>query len=183
MDISGGPAVLGGIIIWAALGAWALGRWQGGLVAGPDAMAAPTHPADAGDQPAAAGAGAADPVPPAACAAPEPAPCQDAARDERRVALDAAPCLGQVHREITAYRRAEQVLAGFDADVLRLDPLPQGMVDGCRFIGLTGEPTCGVAGPARVACAGGIPCGKAVPAPVAAQVVQPSPVVPGLTRV
>jgi hypothetical protein len=184
MDISQSPAVLGGIMLWAALGAWALGRWQGGLVASTEGTAAPASPSARGGEALVAGAcGTPDSALSAPRAAPEPVPCQNAARDERRVALDGAPCLGELHREITAYRRAEQVLARLDDTVLRLDPLPQTPARECRFIGLTGEPTCGVAGPVRVACAGGSPCGKAVPAPIAAWAVQPSPVVPGLTRV
>lgn len=93
MDVSAGPAALGGIMLGVALGAWTLGRWQGGLVVVEDASV-PTP-------------GAATPA--------VTTPCRNAVRAECAAAPLAEDSLGEMHAEISAYRRAEQVLAGFDA--------------------------------------------------------------------
>ncbi|WP_291115649.1 hypothetical protein [Hydrogenophaga sp.] len=177
--------MLGGIIIWAALGAWALGRHRGvqlrgeaGAVrrarlrhASPQGRDGPILPATSVPAPA---------LPDAAPSEAAAAPCQDAARDELRVALAAAPCLGTVHAEITAYRRAEQVFAGLNEDMLLLDPIPRKDAHRCRFIGLTGTPTCGVSGAALTACESGVACASAALRPGPAQ---PSPAVPFAARV
>jgi hypothetical protein len=178
MTFAEGPAVLGGIMIWAALGAWALGRWQGGLVA-PESVRASPLPQQPGEEAASAPDRTAQTAPRASA----PTPCQHAARDERRMALAAASCLGEMHEEITAYRRTEHILARLDEEMLQRDPLPADNVGSCRFIGLTGEPTCGVPDAARIACAGGVPCANAVPLPEPVRAAQPSAAVPGATRV
>jgi hypothetical protein len=178
MDFSESPTVLGGIVMWAALAAWALGRWQGGLVAsdGTKASARPQQPLG---EAAPAPERAAYPTSPT----PHPAPCHNAARDERRTALAAASCLSEMHAEITAYRRTEHILSRFDEEMLRLEPLPAASERSCRFIGLTGEPTCGLPEAVRTACAGGIPCANAVPLRQTVRAAQPSPAVPEVTRV
>jgi hypothetical protein len=140
MDIAGGPAALGGIMMGVALAAWSLGRWQGGLVSCDNRSAA------AGEIERVA-AGNLELHPPFAVATP----CQTAARMERNVAMATALSLGDMHAEISAYRRAEQVLAGLTSDPLRLT---EGRT-GCRYLGVIGEPTCGVATAARLACACG----------------------------
>ena len=138
-----GPAVLGAIVISVALGAWSVGRWQGGLAVTGEAGEALMQRASLGS----------------ACAAP----CQDAARAERRTALPAADSLGELHAEISAYRRAQRVLAGPDGDGLRLAPHFEDVRSECRYLGVMGEPTCGVAEPARTACACGTRCAHADP--------------------
>lgn len=173
MDFADGPAALGGIIMLSTLAAWSLGRWQGGLA--PPAAAALPEAQENGE---------AGPAPlPVSPPAPASALCQNAARAELRVALAAAPSLGEVHAEITAYRNAEQVLSRSDETMLRLDPLPRAGEAGCRFIGLTGEPTCCAPRTARAACAEGFPCANAVPRRAAAGTFQPSPAVPDGSRV
>ena len=175
MDISAGPAALGGMMMCVALASWALGRWQGGVVALEDA--------DSGDL--------ADPVAapriavrlsPAAVPA---APCQHAAREERHVALAGAASLGELHAEITAYRRAEQVLARVEGEVLG-QLHPQHETGGaCRYLGVMGEPTCGISEALRQACACGTAtgCGRASAPQRAGIAAQPSPFASGLTRV
>jgi hypothetical protein len=149
MDLSGGPAALGGIMMGLALGAWLMGRWQGGLAVSDDRApaAAPTAGPDRSE---------ADEVPMQRATAV--APCQEAAQAERRNAMAAAGSLGELHDEISAYRRAQKVLAGLNGDGLGLS-----LADArskCRYLGLMGEPTCGAAASARMACSPGTACRK-----------------------
>jgi len=148
MDFFGGPAALGGIIMCVALGAWILGRWQGIGV-----------PAD----------GSRDPLrdlqsPSSDHAAstqsdrPAPIPCQQAALAERRGALEAAVSLGELHAEVSAYRRAQQVLADLAGDQLDLPAPRSGSRADCRYVGLTGHPTCAMPAAVRRACAVGDGC-------------------------
>lgn len=162
--LADGPAVLGGIMMSVALGAWTLGRWQGGLVL-PDDHADHSH-----------GERGETRVMSAVPLAEHP-PHDDTVGAARRTALTAADSLGQLHAEITAYRRAEQVFAGPEGDGLRTRPLDGDLRSECRHLGLIGEPICGVAGPARMTCAGGTRCSQAEPLP------QPSRPAPDLTRV
>jgi hypothetical protein len=169
-----GPAMLGGIILSVALGAWTLGRWQGGLAASDDPGApASREPGEARMQAA--------PLPPA------PAPQHDTARAERRAALVVADSLGALHAEVSAYRRAQQVLAGPEGEGLRLRPVFEDTRSQCRHLGVMGEPTCGAAALARAACACGTRCSRAEPlarTAVTERLTQPaSPVSAGLTRV
>jgi len=171
-----GPAVLGAIVISVALVAWSLGRWQGGLAVADDAAPA-TMPAggEAGEalmQRAALGGQGA-------------APCQDTARAERRTALAAADSLGELHAEISAYRRAQRVLAGPDGEGLRLQPRFEDVRSECRYLGVMGEPTCGIAESARTACACGTRCALADPLPPAStrREILRQPSASGLARV
>jgi hypothetical protein len=163
-----GPAMLGGIILSVALGAWTLGRWQGGLALPEDQSAPASHePGEARMQAA--------PLPPA------PAPQHDTAHAERRAALVVADSLGALHAEVSAYRRAQQVLAGPEGEGLRLRPVFEDTRSQCRHLGVMGEPTCGAA------CACGTRCSRAEPlarTAVTERLTQPaSPVSAGLTRV
>lgn len=90
MELIGGPAALGGILLCAALCGWAVGRWQGGLLPG----AAPRAGKAAG------GSAAGKDIPPVPRERAGPA------------SDDVVASLGALHAEITAYRRAEQVLRG-----------------------------------------------------------------------
>lgn len=164
MELLDGPAVLGSIIMFATLAAWAFGRVQGGLAV-PEETAAPV-----GERSLARPAEAAPPAGSAAASTP----CQHAARNERSVALAAAPALGDMHEEIAAYRRAQQVFAGMDEDGLRLVPVQHAGPRNCRFIGLTGEPTCGLSAPVRGACAPGTPCAADAAPARPERAVQPS---------
>lgn len=170
--LAGGPAALGGIMLCVALGAWTLGRWQGGL-------AAPEEPA----LPARGEAGEARMQ--SAPQRPGAAPCQDAAKAERCTALAGADSLGELHAEISAYRRAQQVLAGPECDGLGLRPPVEAAGNPCRYLGLMGEPTCGISETARAACACGTPPRQPGPLSptVAERAVQPSRAVSGLARV
>lgn len=129
MDNFGGPAVLGGIITGLMLWAWALGRLQSGFAVVPSG---------------AAGAEALLPDAEGSVAAmPEPVqPCQQAARDERRHALAASASLGQLHAEVSAYRRAVQVLSHLEADEMVFHSPPAREGAACRYVGISGKPTC-----------------------------------------
>lgn len=176
MDLAAGPAALGGIILWVSLAMWALGR-SSGTGDGPGASSVRGNAAADGAGAVAEGDPFTTPV------QPTDSPRQDAARAERHVALAAANSLGELHAEISAYRRAEQVLAQLDDDVLRLRALVENVRAECRYLGLMGDPTCAMAEPARAACACGTRCSNAAPLPVAvARAVQPS-TVSVLTRV
>jgi len=174
--LTNGPAVLGGIMMSLAIGSWSLGRWQSGLGV-PDVPAPGPAPADgeAGDAP----------IQSAPLRTAGSAPCQDAARAERRKALAVADSLGELHAEISAYRRAQKVLAGPDLDALRLQPLRAELRSQCRYLGVMGEPTCGLSGPVRSACTDGTRCGKAEPLPPGPARTErpPQPSASGLTRV
>jgi hypothetical protein len=109
--LANNPAALGGIIMSVALGSWFLGRWQGGFAVFED-----------GRGPAGQDASPAGALP----AALQPGPGFDAVRAQRGAALAVTDSLGELHAEISAYRRAERVLAGSDPH--GLDPCPPGEV-------------------------------------------------------
>ncbi|MFN3863782.1 MAG: hypothetical protein ACK4RT_05810 [Erythrobacter sp.] len=142
------PAALGGLAGLIGVACWALGRAQGRM-AGEDL---PDHGARAGAEP---------PLSPAAAPeAPRPAvrspfamattPCQQRALEERRAALARPFALAELHAEVSAIRRDERVLDTTPcADALIiLSSTASGAA--CRFIGLSGEPTCPEA--TRLAC-------------------------------
>lgn len=173
MDLfADGPAALGGILISVAIIGWTLGRWQGGFAAPEDARA------PAGREKGAAGA-----LP----ASLHPSPGVDAARAQRGAALAAADSLGELHAEISAYRRAEQVLVGPDADGLRLCPPGEAVRSVCRDPVEMGELTCGLSEAACDGCNCKPLCSLAYPlaqVPVRTEpLLQPSRPDLGLTRV
>lgn len=181
--LADGPAVLGGIMMSVALGAWTLGRWQGGLAV-PDDQSASLRREPAGDRMQSA------PIQPAQLASASlhsgGAPVQDGAGAERRSALGMGDTLGELHAEISAYRRAQQVLTGPEGDGLHLRPLHVDARSECRYLGFMGEPTCGLPEPSRRACACGIRCARADPLSRPAmpeRLCQPAPPALGLTRV
>lgn len=156
MDLSGGPAALSGIMMGVALGAWSMGRWQALRTAGDNPCRRPGETATARGP-----------------ALPTIEPCQHAARAERRLALASEDRLGELHVEISAYRRAERVLAKIDGDAL---PLRSAMSEpglDCRYLGIVGQPTCGIPATARAVCACGTGCDQIAAMPPL-QVVQPS---------
>jgi hypothetical protein len=134
MEQFGGPAALGGIITGLMLGAWMLGRWQGGLAQAPRRRE-PVPQNVPGLQTLSRALRAAGEETGAARA------CQQGAYDERRAVLETDVSLGDLHAEITAYRRAEQVLAGHDVRQLGLD-LSAAEAEACRYMGISGHPTC-----------------------------------------
>ncbi|WP_285712149.1 hypothetical protein [Erythrobacter oryzae] len=174
--LADGPAALGAIMLSVAIGSWSLGRWQSGArVSDAPAPGAPAVGGEAGEAP----------MPRAPLRTVAAAPCQDDARAERRTALAVADSLGELHAEISAYRRAQQVLAGPDADRLGRHAQLADVRSECRYLGLMGEPTCGLAGPVRGACTLGTRCSNADPLPPGParteRLCQPS--ASGLTRV
>jgi hypothetical protein len=124
MDLAAGPAVLGGVVLGVALGAWTLGRWQGGLAAPQDDSVQ-----DGADRPD---------IAEATMRAPAPASTRvsvkrrDAARAHRQSAFDNPALLGEVHDEIAAFRRAEQVFAVIERDPLALHQM-------CRTLRVEGR--------------------------------------------
>lgn len=146
MDLSDGPAALGGIMMCVALGAWTLGRWQGGLVV----------PHDGGGR-AAGDAGDTGPVLHSALAERQAAPCQQDALAARRAVLAVADSLGELHAEVSAYRRAEQVLVDAEPGELVMRHRCADTDPACRHLGLTGEPICDLSDIARRACTTGAP--------------------------
>lgn len=156
MDLSGGPAALSGIMMGVALGAWSMGRWQALKTVG-------DNPSGRAGETAAAGGAALPPV----------EPCQHAAWTERRLALASDDRLGELHVEIIEYRRAERVLAEIDSDAVLLRPAWEEGARHCRYLGIVGEPTCGIPATARAVCACGTGCDKVAAMPPL-RVVQPS---------
>lgn len=112
MELFASPAVMGTLVMSVAMAGWLLGRWQGVHASGqaitrsltamegsPSTSSAPKHNGAAGD------AGV---------------PCQATAQADRGGArLDATDSLGALHAEVSAYRRAERVLAGMDQEQLQ----------------------------------------------------------------
>lgn len=173
MEFFGGPAALGGIIMCVALGAWMLGRWQGGVVPAADAGGSAVE----GRLGETLAAEAPQPASPLRRSGAPVIPCQQAAQAERRGALEIAASLGDLHAEVSAYRRAEQVLAGLTQEQLALPSGTAGPRHDCRYLGVMGEPTCAMPTAARRACASGDACNVGRP-----RAAQPSPVF-DLTRV
>ena len=148
------PAALGGLAGLVAVAGWAIGRAHGPLAGAglPDRgeAARPAHPAPDGavpDRPLAA---------PSAPTAILPAPCQQYALEERRAALARPFALAELHAEASAIRRDARILGdvpGADALIV-LDRTAPGAH--CRFIGLSGTPTCPAA--TRLACSHGGSC-------------------------
>lgn len=172
MDLFGEPAALGGIIMCVALGGWMLGRWQGGLAPAVDqAIGAPPVAANAqqdrfetvrdNDAP--------------------DTPCQQAAQAERRGALEAAPALGDLHAEVSAYRHAEQVFARLGREQLDFVLVASPAGRDCRYIGVSGQPTCPM--PAAVRHGSSCKSNCAAFQPLPQRAVQPSPAAAGFTRV
>lgn len=109
MDIAVGPVALAGIMICTALAGWTLGRWQGGLIS-----------AVADRSPAPVFAAAIAPLR-RARTVDQPQPWPDASGTGGRSAeLATASSLAQMHEEIIAYRRAQQVLTDLSGDALHL---------------------------------------------------------------
>jgi hypothetical protein len=100
MEYLAAPAALWGLISCIALGAWALGRWQGGAGWAANMPVALPPPRD----------------PRAAQALAEAKPSTPVSNPaQRRIdglhALDSAISLGDLHDEISAFRRREQIFA------------------------------------------------------------------------
>jgi hypothetical protein len=96
--------------------------------------------------------------------------------------IEAARSLGELHAEVTAYRRQEQVLASALSDGLLVELVPTGARGECRYLGLIGQPTCPLPGTGHETCASREGCGAAA-ASRRARAAQPSPEASALTRV
>lgn len=166
MDILADPAVLGGIIGGALLSGWLMGRRHGLCATGGAALVTVPEP----DAPSA-------PPPTQAISA-----CQHAARAERRKLMETVRSLGDLHDEVTAYRRQEQVLASALSDGLLLAVMPEAGRHECRYFGLIGQPTCPLPGTGHETCASREGC-TAAAALRRAQAAQPSAEPSVLTRV
>jgi hypothetical protein len=160
MDYLASPALLGGIMFCVALSAWTLGRLQAGV-----ALAHPVR----GVRPEPC------PAPAAPVADAAATPCQNQARDERQRALGQVISLNELHAEISAYRQQEQIFASLADDAFRVDRARTARRSDCRYMGLTGEPTCAVPSLAIAACG----CGQEAlclweAAPLSGTALQPS---------
>ena len=140
------PAALGGLAGLIAVASWAIGRAHGPLAGKepPDRGASTALPPAEGSAVERSLAA----VPPRAAVAP--APCQQRALEERRAALARPFALAELHAEASAIRRNERILGHVpceDALIVLTGAAPG---TGCRFIGLSGQPTC--PGTTRLAC-------------------------------
>lgn len=112
MDFMANPTLLGGTTGVLMLAAWALGRWQASPALssnGPAALPLPREPET--------------PRMTHQARMPGPVLYQQHSRPEGAVASDMAISLCDLHAEISAFRRREQVLATFTPDALMLDGL------------------------------------------------------------
>ncbi len=137
-----GAVVSGGLIMAAGLAGWMLGRSRRGLVR-------VRPPSACGDEMAEGAAREAPPTPPHTATvdaypagATDVTACQHAARAERREVTEAARSLAELHAEITAYRRQEQVLAATLDRGVPLKLAADTRRQECRYLGLVGQPTC-----------------------------------------
>jgi len=159
------PAALGGIAGLIALASWAIGRMHGtrarqtGLDRGE-----PGEASVAVGAMAAASAMAAERscVPPAPSPTPAPAsPCQQRAFEERRDLLAHPVALAELHAEASAIRRDERILDRTPDHVDMLVLSRAGLGTACRYLGLSGQPTCPGATP--MACPEWRECGGLQP--------------------
>lgn len=125
---------MGGVITGLMLGAWMLGRWQS--VPGAATGAKEAAPAEAAlRRPAEQALAMAD----AEAAARH---CQAVARAERRALLENASALSKLHEDVSAYRHAQQVLSEVKSREMRVGWLRSGDAEPCRYLGVSGQPTC-----------------------------------------
>lgn len=111
MDYLGSPAELGGVITGLMLWAWALGRWQRGFAAAPAPAPAAAPGVDSYLR---------EPYTPLGAAPDAAGQCQQAAHNDRLVSLKVGAWLGQIHADVSAYRRAAQVLTDLEAEEIAL---------------------------------------------------------------
>lgn len=131
------PAALAGLAGFIAVAGWAAGWAAGRMQAGrlrsapqPDAPKVLTEAAHA-------------PAPgPAPQHPPSGAACQQRALEERRELLSRPVSLADLHAEVSAIRRDERILQrGMQADALLMTARAD-FAANCRFLGLSGRPTC-----------------------------------------
>ena len=155
MELLLDPAALGGLAGLIAVTGWAIGRAHGGLAGSARSESGGAMLSPLGS-PGAAGQGAGSPP------VPEPAPCQQRALEERLAELARPFALAELHAEASEIRRNERILglAPGDPSLIVLPRVEQ--AGDCRFIGLSGQPTC--PGATRSACPHGSSCHSAHPA-------------------
>lgn len=133
------PTALAGLAGLIAFAGWAVGRMQAGRFGSARSQGALTVLAEAAPQTA--------PEPVAALAtaiaqAGGGAACQQRALEERRELLDRPVSLADLHAEVSAIRRDERILQRAPLVDAWLMMTPADRVADCRFIGLSGRPTC-----------------------------------------
>lgn len=160
MDFLGGPAALDEIAACVALAAWTLGRWRGALAVEPAQGPAPggQHLPFEWRVPVPDNTGGA-------------IGCQHADRAGREVWLETAFSPGELHAEVSAYRRQQNVFAAASRDALHLALRPAGARQDCRDLPLIGQPACAMPRAALPAC--GIRT-QAAAAPLPERAVWPS---------
>jgi hypothetical protein len=155
MELVLDPALLAGVIGLAALAGWIMGRAQVGR------RMVERHPAiRSGGTPQPARAASSPPgqraAPPSATGMNAPSPCQQRAIDERRSIFADPVALAELHDEATSIRRDERVLEQALGDAGPILLLRPGHGEACRYLGLSGQPTC--PGPITGACQDGGRC-------------------------
>lgn len=183
MDFSEGPAALGGIMMCVALSAWAFGRWQGNAVAEADRQKRARSVAGSNVGKARLRTSFLRGASAATTAARAETPTPKTARIDRTLALGAVGPLGELHAEMTAYRRAEQVLAGFDGEWLARPAARSVVSDERRSMALLDETSCGITEGDCVDCACSPLCTAKLSARPAPRLRQPLAPLSGFTRV
>ena len=169
------PAALGGLAGLIAVAGWAMGRAYAPLAGEslPERRAPDPGEAVLPDGPVAESEVAQPPLAPPHTGS---APCQQRALEERRAALAWPITLAELHAEVSAIRRDERILWDEPCDDALVVLSWDATGTGCRFIGLSGQPTCPVA--TRRSCPDSGACQSA-----GAQPSPASPVLSPLTRV
>ncbi len=141
MDQLGSPAVLGGVITGLMLWSWALGRWQGGFAAAPTGVPGVDLLLREPHSPIGAGPDAVR-------------QCQQAARHDRHVLIEAGAWVGQIHADVSAYRRAAQVFLHLEAEEMALGwSTISGESTVCRYLGNSGKPSFPMVSSVHAPCA------------------------------
>jgi hypothetical protein len=132
MDLFAHPVTVAGLVSFVALGAWAMGRLQGAASVPDNAPAMPETRERGGHAHCGERANAAT-----GAAAGQ---SQPGARSQLLSALALADSLGDLHEEISAFRRQERVFATLAPDLLQLRAMSDDCATGFRRIGATDQP-------------------------------------------
>ncbi len=134
MDLFAHPVTVAGLVSFVALGAWAMGRLQGPVAFPGDAAGLSGTRLPGAQAQASEGADA------AASALAGAEPNQSGERSRLLSALALADSLGDLHEEVTAFRRQERVFDTLAPDLLQKRAMSDDAAAGFRRIDATDRP-------------------------------------------
>lgn len=137
MDLFAYPVTVAGLVSFVALGAWAMGRLQGPVAIPGDAAALPGTRLRDGQAHSGVRANPATETPSALRGA---GPNLQGERSKSISALELVDSLGDLHEEVTAFRRQERVFATLAPDLLLLSAMSDYAATGLGQTGATDWP-------------------------------------------